>query len=67
MNKRELIGRLLTDGKPVRYVEPMTLEECGAVLDVTRERVRQIEAGALRKLRNRLRRAGFELEDFLDD
>jgi RNA polymerase primary sigma factor len=32
--------------------EPMTLEQVGQVFGVTRERVRQIEAKALRKLRN---------------
>lgn len=32
---------------------PLTLEECGARMGVTRERVRQIEAAALRKLRRR--------------
>jgi len=32
--------------------ESMTLEEVGARLDVTRERIRQIEAAALRKLKN---------------
>jgi DNA-directed RNA polymerase specialized sigma subunit len=33
-------------------VEPKTLEEAGWVLDVTRERIREIEAKALRKLRH---------------
>ena len=32
--------------------EPMTLEEVGARLDVTRERIRQIEADALRRLKH---------------
>jgi RNA polymerase primary sigma factor len=42
-----------------------TLEEVGKAFDVTRERIRQIEAKALRKLRhpNRAKR----LKDFLDD
>ena len=44
---------------------PHTLEEVGKVLHVTRERARQIEAKALRRLRNpRFRRM---VEDFLDD
>lgn len=32
--------------------EGMTLEQIGATMSITRERVRQIEAGALEKLRN---------------
>lgn len=32
--------------------EPMTLEEIGGIYDVTRERIRQIESKALRKLRH---------------
>lgn len=32
--------------------QPMTLEEVGAIFHVTRERIRQIEAMALRKLKN---------------
>jgi RNA polymerase primary sigma factor len=39
---------------------PMTLEAIGQRMGVTRERVRQIEAGALRKLRSRLQARGIE-------
>lgn len=46
-------------------IEPMTLEECGVVMGVTRERVRQIEKAALIKLRARLEARGFKLEDIL--
>ncbi len=35
--------------------EPRTLEEVGRALEVTRERVRQIESSALGKLRKRSR------------
>ena len=35
----------------MRFLQDFTLDECSAALDVTRERVRQIEARALRRLR----------------
>jgi RNA polymerase primary sigma factor len=34
------------------YKKPMTLEEVGLEFDVTRERIRQIESKAIRKLRH---------------
>ena len=43
---------------------PLTLEEVGKEFHVTRERIRQIESKALRKLRNPNR--GKVLRDFLD-
>src|SRR5438093_10538195 len=43
---------------------PRTLEEVGKQYSVTRERIRQIEAKALRKLRHPTRRS--KLEGFLD-
>jgi RNA polymerase primary sigma factor len=43
---------------------PRTLEEVGQQYEVTRERIRQIEAKALRKLRHPTRR--YKLEGFLD-
>jgi RNA polymerase primary sigma factor len=43
---------------------PRTLEEVGAIFNVTRERIRQIEAKALKKLRHPTRRR--RLEDFVD-
>ncbi len=36
----------------MRYIDMMTLEDAGKILGVTRDRVRQIEARALRKLRH---------------
>ena len=48
----------LDDGKP------RTLEEVGKEFNVTRERIRQIEAKALRKLRHPSRSK--KLKDFLD-
>ena len=49
----------LDDGRP------RTLEEVGKVFQVTRERIRQIEAKALRKLRHPSRSK--KLKDYLDD
>ena len=48
----------LEDGRP------RTLEEVGKEFDVTRERIRQIEAKALRKLRHPSRSK--KLKDFLN-
>ena len=45
-------------------IEPMTLEQIGVVLGVTRERVRQIESQVLKKLRRSPEVQ--KLRDFLD-
>lgn len=41
----------------------MTLEETGALLHLTRERIRQIEAVAIRKLRKRIGKLGVDRDD----
>lgn len=43
----------------------MTLEEVGLAMNITRERARQIEASALRKLRVRLMARGIKPDDIL--
>lgn len=45
---------------------PRTLDECGARLKITRERVRQIETTALTKLRLAARRTGIPAGDVVD-
>ncbi|HPT50259.1 MAG TPA: sigma-70 family RNA polymerase sigma factor [Accumulibacter sp.] len=47
MTSAEKMRRVLE----LRYLEGMTLEEVGSLMGVTRERVRQIEAKAIRILR----------------
>lgn len=72
---REQINTLLGDLKErerqvliLRYGledgHPRTLEEVGREFNVTRERIRQIEAKAIRKLHNPVRRR--KIEDFLE-
>ena len=75
MLKEELSGVLLTlterEEKVLRLRfglddgQCRTLEEVGQVFNVTRERIRQIEAKALRKLRHPSRSR--RLRDFLTD
>ncbi len=45
----------------------MTLEEIAEIFGTSRERIRQIEQSALRKLRIRLRAKGIDLKDYLPD
>lgn len=47
LGPREKMKRVLE----LRYLEGMTLEQVGDIMGVTRERVRQIEAKAIRILR----------------
>lgn len=49
----------------LRDGHPRTLEEVGKIFSVTRERIRQIEAKALRKLRNPVRSK--KIKDFLGE
>jgi RNA polymerase primary sigma factor/RNA polymerase nonessential primary-like sigma factor len=58
--KRVLILRFGLDGS-----EGQTLEEIGREIGLTRERVRQIEASALDKLRSIIGQKSFRKEDFL--
>jgi len=46
--------------------EEKTLEQVGVALGVTRERIRQIEAKALRKLRAKAQLLGAKSGDYLD-
>lgn len=69
---REVLGTLTEREQQVLRMrfglddgEAHTLEEVGKVFGVTRERIRQIEAKALRKLRHPSR--GKKLRDFIDE
>jgi len=62
--------RFVKQGKEwaVRYEEPKTLEEIGALLDISRERVRQVQNEALERLRReRLSPLVRELEGWIAD
>lgn len=48
LSEREAIVVKMRNG--IGYPAPMTLEEIGSLMNVTRERIRQIEAKAMRKM-----------------
>ena len=58
-----LVNKLETDGE---LGMEFTLQEIGYILGVTRERVRQIEAGALKRLRHPTR-GGRQLKEYFKD
>ena len=58
-NQREVIARRFG----LRGFEKGTLEEVGREIDLTRERVRQIQVEALKNLRGMLERMGLDQED----
>lgn len=60
--QREVIARRFG----LRGYEPSTLEDVGAEIGLTRERVRQIQVEALRKLRSLLQSKGLSLEDVIN-
>lgn len=62
LSPREAMVLILRFG--LRDKNPRTLEEVGKVFNVTRERIRQIEAKALRRLKNPTRSK--KLRDFLE-
>jgi RNA polymerase primary sigma factor len=47
-------------------LEPCTLEQVGSMMGVTRERIRQIEAKALRKMRQRAAILDVKFSDYFD-
>lgn len=68
----ELMDSLIDREKDVLFYrfgfnegEPKTLEEIGQIYKVTRERIRQIESKALKKLREKIRKKEFDWESFV--
>ena len=55
-------GHTRTDARQMH----LTLQEVADMLDLTKERVRQIEAKALLNLRKKLQAKGIKLSDLLD-
>ena len=55
-------GHTRTDARQMH----LTLQEVADMLDLTKERVRQIEAKALLNLRKKLQASGFKPSDLLD-
>jgi RNA polymerase nonessential primary-like sigma factor len=62
-NQRQVISRRFG----LRGFEKATLEEVGAEINLTRERVRQIQVEALRDLRKHLENMGLNHEDLFDN
>lgn len=65
LNKRE--AEVIAYRFGLLGVEPSTLEQVGQRMGVTRERIRQIEAKALRKMRYRALALGANIHDYVDD
>ena len=51
-DSRAKIVNLLLDTKYGKGLDGLTLQEIGSLLGVTRERIRQVEEGAIKKLRH---------------
>ncbi len=54
VEKRVIRARFALDALDSEQAQPMTLEQVGAIIGVTKERVRQIQNKALEKLRQTL-------------
>ncbi|MBL1321725.1 MAG: hypothetical protein COA63_011795 [Methylophaga sp.] len=59
-------GQVLSARFGLNEQEAQTLEQVGKRLGVTRERIRQIEAKALRKLRQKAMHLKAQRDDYLD-
>ena len=65
MNKGNFQGIESSGARTSAGQANLTLSEIADMLDLTRERVRQIEAKALLKLRNKMRLNGIKISDVL--
>ncbi|WP_024791687.1 sigma factor-like helix-turn-helix DNA-binding protein [Lebetimonas sp. JS138] len=59
--------KMLEEGiiEDIREVKGLTLEEIGYVLGITRERVRQLESNAIKKLKQIAFKEKIDLRDFV--
>ena len=61
-----IVGEVLYDDIAA-YGKIMTLEEVGKIFGITRERIRQVEAGAMKKIRSKIDRGLLGIEDITLD
>jgi DNA-directed RNA polymerase specialized sigma subunit len=66
-NYNKAVAKMLKDGviNNVGEIKGLTLEEIGYVLGITRERVRQLESNAIKKLKQIMLKEKIDIRGFL--